>query len=454
MSLCITGATRLDAKIPRIYLSCPQSLSRLPLTCTIKDKTPKVDIHLILPSQYFFPKGIESSGGVRPARHGCIDDNEFTNSIEECIWVGEGKQRNPGVVAESTYDPPACSPCPHKRPDMRIGLRIRVTWRRCPPHPVAPRSRTRLRSQALVLEMGIVSPRWMGRTWTSALEEGSGGRCYVIVDIRWADVRLHASLPIVRSRPRQPAKRMVRLVQPGCATSRRCCSLDFHRNLIGSLASLFLAPLVALPALAAQAPGPPSSTGGEVRRPADPLYIILSSPADLDALLEKILYPDLEIRRVVPPVKGAKSDAQDGLIATSLGVVQSVYLRGRIAEDYAILKVELAIAIMSDDTTWVPIRLDDQKLAGAREGNRELSLRRNGQSQWEVELTGRGGHRIEVDLRAQVTAKPAPRPSRWRSPWPPRLPWTSRSPTASRTSSSGRMRSSGRSNPRAARERS
>ena len=36
-----------------------------------------------------------------------------------------------------------------------------------------------------------------------------------------------------------------------------------------------------------------------------------------------------------------------------------------------------------------------------------MTLRRNGQSQWEVELTGQGRHRVEVDLRAQVTAKPA-----------------------------------------------
>ena len=99
-------------------------------------------------------------------------------------------------------------------------------------------------------------------------------------------------LAIVRSRPRQPATRRVRLVQPGFATSRRCCSLDFPRKLIGSLGCLLLAPLVALPALAAQSPDRRRTRGVEVRRPADPIYIILPSPADLDALLKKIAHPD------------------------------------------------------------------------------------------------------------------------------------------------------------------
>jgi hypothetical protein len=186
--------------------------------------------------------------------------------------------------------------------------------------------------------------------------------------------------------------------------------LDFHHDLIRSLGCLLLAPLVALPALAAQPPGPSSPTDGEVHQSADRagrLYIILDNPAGIDALLEKISHPDMELRRVVPAPKAVGSDAAVGRPALSHGVVESVRVRGRIAEDYAILKVEFAIVLTSDDATWVPIRLDDQKLAGAREGSRELTMRRNGQSQWEVELTGRGRHPVEVDLRAQVTAKPA-----------------------------------------------
>ena len=165
-----------------------------------------------------------------------------------------------------------------------------------------------------------------------------------------------------------------------------------------------------LPALAAQPPGPSAPAAAEVHRPADradPLYIILGSPADLNALLEKIPLPDLELRRFVPGLKGTRNDAAGRQPASSPGVVESVRVRGRIAEDYANLEVELVIVTTSDDATWVPIRLDDQKLAGAREGSRELTLRRNGPAEWEVELTGRGRHRVEVELRTQVTAKPA-----------------------------------------------
>ncbi len=183
--------------------------------------------------------------------------------------------------------------------------------------------------------------------------------------------------------------------------------MDFPLKFIGRLGCLFLAPLVALPALAAQSPGASSPEGGEVHRPTDPVYIILHSPSDIDTLLKKIAHPDLELRQVVPAAPGVGSDAPVGRSATPVGVVESVRVRGRIAGDDANLKVEVAIDTRSDDPTWVPIRLDDQKLAGAREGVRDLNLRINDQSHWEVELTGRGRHRVEVDLRAQVTAKPA-----------------------------------------------
>ena len=209
--------------------------------------------------------------------------------------------------------------------------------------------------------------------------------------------------------------------------SRRCFALDLLRNLIRGLGFLFLAPLIALPAPAAQPPGPssqpgsaqppgPSSQpGGEVRRPADraglKYYVILDAPADLDALLQKIRHPDLELRQVDrPAAEEILTGLPEDLLAKPSWVVESVRVRGRIGEDFAILKVVLAIDMKSDGPSWVPIRLDDQKLAVAREGSRELALRTAGRSQWQVEVTGRGRHLVEVDLRAAVMAKPAQGP--------------------------------------------
>ena len=49
--------------------------------------------------------------------------------------------------------------------------------------------------------------------------------------------------------------------------SRRCCILDLLRNLIRGLGFLILAPLIALPAPAAQSPGPSSRTGPGIPGP-------------------------------------------------------------------------------------------------------------------------------------------------------------------------------------------
>jgi hypothetical protein len=170
---------------------------------------------------------------------------------------------------------------------------------------------------------------------------------------------------------------------------------------------------MALPAPADPHSGPSVGSGGEVRHPSDrpspSYYIILNSPLDLNELLQKIRHPDLEVRRV-DRLAGQENGVgpAGGLAAPPPWVVESVRVRGQVAEDIATLKVELAIVTTSDDPIWVPIRLDDQKwLTGAREGTRELALRTAERTRWEVELAGRGGHRIEVGLRVPVRARPA-----------------------------------------------
>ncbi len=200
--------------------------------------------------------------------------------------------------------------------------------------------------------------------------------------------------------------------------------MDLLRNLIRSLGFLFLAPLIVLPAPAAQAPGlsaqpgsiqppkPSSQPGAEARRPVDraglKYYVIVDSPADYNALLQKIRNPDLELRQFDRPMADEVFDGLPvNLLEKPRWVVESVRVGGRIVEDFALLKVQFAIILESDGPTLVPIHLDDQKLAVAREGARELALRTTGRSRWQVEVTGRGRHLVEVDLRAAVMAKPA-----------------------------------------------
>jgi hypothetical protein len=188
--------------------------------------------------------------------------------------------------------------------------------------------------------------------------------------------------------------------------------LDLLRHLITGLAALLAAPAIAPAAQAAPDSGPSREPGREARGPADrpppSYYIILKSPEDWSGLMEKIRQPDLEVRRVDGPLRAAAGDPTGIPAASPPAVVESVRVRGRVAEDLATLTVELAIAATTDEPARVPIRLDGQKgLIGAREGGRALVLRMGERDQWEVELAGRGRHRIEVELRVPVTARPA-----------------------------------------------
>lgn len=161
--------------------------------------------------------------------------------------------------------------------------------------------------------------------------------------------------------------------------------------------------------------------------PATSYFIILSTPADYEALLRKIQQPDLEIRRVerpgpapapaaggetgAPAAPGGNAAAATappgGTAAAETWVVESVRVRGRVRGDSAVLRIDLAIAMDADGPAWIPIRLDDQRLIDAREGNRALAVRVSEPGPWEVELTGRGVHRIAVDLRCPLTTRPA-----------------------------------------------
>ncbi len=186
--------------------------------------------------------------------------------------------------------------------------------------------------------------------------------------------------------------------------------MAFLRHFQWALACLLAAAAVAAPARAGSVDA--GQQGDEARRPADrepPSYfVILNSPADWGALLQKIQQPDHEVRRVEPrkPGTDGAGDRAPGVVPATW-VVESVRVRGRVQADAAALQVEMAIATAADDPTWVPIRLDGQRLIDAREGPRILELRKGDSRRWEVELVGRGRHLIVVSLRCPLTTRPA-----------------------------------------------
>jgi hypothetical protein len=145
------------------------------------------------------------------------------------------------------------------------------------------------------------------------------------------------------------------------------------------------------------APGPrPWATSLEAS-----VNLFLGGPGELDALLKSLQNPDFvlmkgeEYRRLVER-GGVAAGARD-----LAAVVDSVAIEGTIRADRADFSVEAGITLRSDGPAWVPIRLDEQTVTGAREGERELPLQVVGGG-WQVELRGAGAHRVRVDLKVPL----------------------------------------------------
>jgi hypothetical protein len=160
-----------------------------------------------------------------------------------------------------------------------------------------------------------------------------------------------------------------------------------------------------------RAPALASAPAAAAATPSDgpsPWYIILNGPQDLDELWRKLERPDLVVIKGDQLAGNRPGDGRGGGRDQSIGyLAESVKVRGRVGNEAAKLTVELTIVLTRGEAVWVPIRLDDQKLTGAREGDLELSLRKAPGPAWQVRLAGPGEHRIEVDLRVPVSVDPA-----------------------------------------------
>ncbi len=140
-----------------------------------------------------------------------------------------------------------------------------------------------------------------------------------------------------------------------------------------------------------------------------PWTIILNSPRDLDELWQKIDSPDLLVIKPDQSGAGGPNGPAGGPrdSGRSPWAVQSIEIKGPVAVEYADLKASMTIVLKGSQAVWVPIRLDDQRVRSAREGSRELLLRMGGHKEWQVELSGPGEHRIQVEFRASVRTDPA-----------------------------------------------
>jgi hypothetical protein len=156
------------------------------------------------------------------------------------------------------------------------------------------------------------------------------------------------------------------------------------------------------------APALVPSDSSAARIAVSPWFVILSGPQDLDELWRKVESPDLAMIKGDQLTGNGSREAAGGSGRESKAWwVESVKVRGLVAGDVARLTVELGIFVNGQEPLWVPIRLDDQKLTGARQGARDLSLRKAEEQGWQVKVTGAGEHQVQIDLRVPVNVDPA-----------------------------------------------
>jgi len=130
--------------------------------------------------------------------------------------------------------------------------------------------------------------------------------------------------------------------------------------------------------------------------------IFLQTPADLGDFLKSLERPDF-ILMSGDELRSRLEHARDGNKATDpwAVVVRSIVVRGEVAGDLANVSLELNVAISDLGPTWVSLRLDNQIVTEAREGDRVLPLRVVGGG-WQVELNGNGEHKLRVGLKVRL----------------------------------------------------
>ncbi|MEO6807857.1 MAG: hypothetical protein ABI353_01950, partial [Isosphaeraceae bacterium] len=140
---------------------------------------------------------------------------------------------------------------------------------------------------------------------------------------------------------------------------------------------------------------------GPEPRPEPPVYLFLDEPTDLDALLERLGRPDFVLKRGVDAVPERGPAVDETLTAP---VVEAVAVDGEVRENLAYLAIEFRVAVQGTDPQWVPLRMDGLTLSGVTEAEDDLPCRVGKDGGWQVELAGKGVHRVRVALLAPVKA--------------------------------------------------
>lgn len=133
--------------------------------------------------------------------------------------------------------------------------------------------------------------------------------------------------------------------------------------------------------------------------PEPPVYLFLDGPTDLDALLERLGRPDFVLKRGVDVVRERSRDVARTPAAP---VVEAVAVEGDVRENLAHLVIEFRVAVQEPGPQWVPLRLDGLTLTKATEADDDLPCQVGKDGGWQVELAGKGVHRVRVALLAPL----------------------------------------------------
>jgi hypothetical protein len=170
------------------------------------------------------------------------------------------------------------------------------------------------------------------------------------------------------------------------------------------LASVLIPCAHALPVQSASDESPQPAT----REPSQALrdqVIILNNAADLEALLRKLRQPDVILIRPDPSgASGMDRSSSPTTTKSPTHVYNSVRISGRIENELAELSLELELETLASGSVWVPIGIESPIITSAREGDRELRLRKGAKGVWEANLGSAGKHRLQLSFNAPIKA--------------------------------------------------
>lgn len=138
------------------------------------------------------------------------------------------------------------------------------------------------------------------------------------------------------------------------------------------------------------------SLGADEPRPPDvPTYIVVGTPADLDALLSRLGRPDFLLKSGPDPAPPADR-------GPAAPVVESVEVTGEVRDELATIEVAIVAQLDGPGRQWVPIRLDGASPSMIVEAGQDRPIRASRDGGWAVELEGAGRHELRARLVAPI----------------------------------------------------